>query len=383
VTWIRIETDLEAHHKVAKLARLTGERNAGVYLLRLWSWAARCARDGNLENVDIEDIATACRWEGAAETLVAALVAARWLDRDSTYVAGDLKTGETMVHPSSLVIHEWWEYQGQHIFKALRDAQRKRHLRAGADQDEETAGARQAPGPGAAQERRAPGARRGEDGRAPLRGQSSDGPAPGARTAQVRNGEDGEDKQNRPSPVDGDGVCRTHARPSPATPAATGPDSEVQTPGSEGPVQAIGRIYRGLGLAPPPLAALERWLTRAGSGQALVTVIQDLASRGGLEKGQPYVWRTIERVASGEPLGFPSPAPRNLPEPEDAETILNRERVLAVLDLEPLFSRTPDPDDTRDAFRDEIFATTSSEDVGRVKARWRADLAHSPGPLCV
>lgn len=101
--WIRIETGLPDHPKVARLARRLkcSRSDALALVVRLLCWVGRFKERGELNGTDPEDLAEACAWEGDPDALLTALRGAGWLDRGET---GD-------------VVHDWMPRQSS-VFKS-------------------------------------------------------------------------------------------------------------------------------------------------------------------------------------------------------------------------------------------------------------------------
>lgn len=78
-TDIRLNLEFFSHPKIVKL-----ERRLGVVavksLLQLWLWVARNRPNGDLDNMDVEDIEIAAGWSGDSGAFVAALESLRLLD---------------------------------------------------------------------------------------------------------------------------------------------------------------------------------------------------------------------------------------------------------------------------------------------------------------
>jgi hypothetical protein len=117
VTWIRVDTTLIRHPKIARFAKSLGtSRHEAVgILIDLWTWVVDYAEGGDLSRISGDDLMTAL---GVSQgdaliqvDLIDALVTCGLVDRD----------GE------SLVLHDWDMHQGQLL--AQRDAHRERQRR--------------------------------------------------------------------------------------------------------------------------------------------------------------------------------------------------------------------------------------------------------------
>lgn len=117
--YLEIDEGFDAHPKTVRLCRVMGDVNAGQYLIRLWAWACRSARDGDLSGMEVGDVEAIAKYAPADGKLFEALTAVwsskfgPWLDRDGT----------------SLRIHGWGERQGAAIAKMDKRAADMRALR--------------------------------------------------------------------------------------------------------------------------------------------------------------------------------------------------------------------------------------------------------------
>lgn len=109
--WYCIWADFSTHEKTLDLCDLLKDRNAGMYVIRLFEQCARHALDGRIKASIIEEVA---RWRGKPGVLLSALEAAKVLDID-----GDVR-----------VVHGWEERNGGRIKKAMRDATKPRGNKA-------------------------------------------------------------------------------------------------------------------------------------------------------------------------------------------------------------------------------------------------------------
>lgn len=107
---IRIATDLHRHPKTLKMIRRLGERSFRA-LIALWGWAGNNRIDGNLADMDDEDIALAADWPDAPDNFVDVLVEVGFVDGD----------------PGSYLLHDWAESQPWIAERAARQ-ERAREL---------------------------------------------------------------------------------------------------------------------------------------------------------------------------------------------------------------------------------------------------------------
>jgi hypothetical protein len=109
--YLRILEGFPSHWKPLALARKLDDHNAGMYCLRLWTWACQSAPSGDLSNIDPLDIELIVHWPGEPGRCFAAMVAVRLIDRR-----------EDGGHE----IHEWADHTGGDIEKMEVRAAEKR-----------------------------------------------------------------------------------------------------------------------------------------------------------------------------------------------------------------------------------------------------------------
>lgn len=109
--YLRILDSFPDHPKTLSLARVLGDLNAGMYCMRLWTWASKSAKDGDLSNLDPLDLELIMRWQGEPGRCFAAMVAVRFIDQ---------RPG------GGFEIHEWAEHTGGDIEKMEERAAEKR-----------------------------------------------------------------------------------------------------------------------------------------------------------------------------------------------------------------------------------------------------------------
>jgi hypothetical protein len=109
--YLRILEGFPSHWKTLALARKLDDHNAGMYCLRLWTWACQSAPSGDLSNIDPLDIELIVHWPGEPGRCFAAMVAVRLIDRR-----------EDGGHE----IHEWADHTGGDIEKMETRAAEKR-----------------------------------------------------------------------------------------------------------------------------------------------------------------------------------------------------------------------------------------------------------------
>lgn len=127
--WFRVDTDFAAHPKTYALCDELQDPNAGMYVIRLWTYTMRYAARGRLADGARTALERACEWRGQPGALFAALTKVGWLAED----------GE---------VHDWAEHQGAAVAKAQKDADRKRDERKRRADGARTARGRRAVGAG-------------------------------------------------------------------------------------------------------------------------------------------------------------------------------------------------------------------------------------------
>lgn len=117
MAWLKLEDTFYDHPKIRKLARqlAINRAQAAGHLALLWSWALRHAPDGDLSDIDIEDIEDAAQWENDPGGFVAACKTCGLID----------ETGD------QIAIHNWISRGGS--FAENKRKQRNRDKRKACD----------------------------------------------------------------------------------------------------------------------------------------------------------------------------------------------------------------------------------------------------------
>lgn len=116
MVWIEVHQTLPSHRKLKKLKRLLKIKTAQAvgHMVMLWLWAIDNAPDGNLSQLDPEDIAEACEWTKDAGDFVQAIKEAGFIDDD-------------------MRLHDWDDYTGllmsRRQSKREKDRDRQRRYR--------------------------------------------------------------------------------------------------------------------------------------------------------------------------------------------------------------------------------------------------------------
>ncbi len=115
MAWIEVHQTLPAHRKIKKLKRELKIKTpqAVGHMVMLWLWAVDNAPDGNLSDIDPNDLAEAAEWSKPGSELVRALISAGFLDED-------------------MQLHDWDQYVGRLMEKreTKRANDRERQKRA-------------------------------------------------------------------------------------------------------------------------------------------------------------------------------------------------------------------------------------------------------------
>ena len=116
MVWIEVHQTLPAHRKIKKLKRelKTKTPQAVGHMVMLWLWAVDNAPDGNLSDIDPNDLAEAAEWSKSGSEFVNALISAGFLDE-------------------GMQLHDWDQYVGRLIdkreTKRAKDRERQRRAR--------------------------------------------------------------------------------------------------------------------------------------------------------------------------------------------------------------------------------------------------------------
>ena len=117
MTWLRVDETLADDPAVFRAAAKLGLDDSDLFLgklVRLSSWVARYALDGDLRSFDAAEIARAAAWPSDPQVFLNAL-------HDSGLISEQ---------DDRLELRDWWEMQGKHREFQKRDAQRKAIKRA-------------------------------------------------------------------------------------------------------------------------------------------------------------------------------------------------------------------------------------------------------------
>jgi len=99
--YLEIDDGFLEHPKTLRFCRAVRDPCAPTYLLRLWTWATKSAPDGDLRDMEPDELELILRWPGEPGTCYAALVSAGFIDKD--------EDGAT--------IHNWAERTGGAIVR--------------------------------------------------------------------------------------------------------------------------------------------------------------------------------------------------------------------------------------------------------------------------
>ena len=100
MAWIELHDTLPQNKKIVRIKRHLKIKTAQAvgHVCLLWLWAVNNAEDGNLRDLDNEDIAEIADWQKGADTFVQALCEVGFLDK---------------LEDGTLAIHDWSSYAGR------------------------------------------------------------------------------------------------------------------------------------------------------------------------------------------------------------------------------------------------------------------------------
>lgn len=112
--YIHVDESFPKHRKTIRFCALLRDRNAGMYLVRLWTWAARSVPDGDISGLTPEDIEIASEYGVADGSCYTAMAAAGFIDEAAPG------------RPAAL--HNWMERTGTSLaqMEAAAEASRER-----------------------------------------------------------------------------------------------------------------------------------------------------------------------------------------------------------------------------------------------------------------
>jgi hypothetical protein len=117
MSWIPSNSDISTHPKTRKAARRLGISVPALvgHLHLLWHWCVKHAVDGNITQIDQEDLADAMMWPGEPQALIGVLCDVGFID----------KTSQRDGNVESMLIHDWHEYAGKYDFRKQKNAEYK------------------------------------------------------------------------------------------------------------------------------------------------------------------------------------------------------------------------------------------------------------------
>ena len=117
--YLEIDEDFPTHPKTIRLGARLANPTAGFYMLRLWSWARKYQKDGDITSYEPAEIEQAAGWPSLDGRFYTAAVAAGFID--------ELREGQTVVRRT---LHNWMKRTGGSVARAESEADRKKKLRA-------------------------------------------------------------------------------------------------------------------------------------------------------------------------------------------------------------------------------------------------------------
>ena len=121
MAWFKMHQELARHPKLKRFARGLGisEPTAIGHLFLLWSWAMDYAQDGDLSQIDDDDIADAMQWGGEPAAMIEALLSCGM--REYGFLERD--------NHGHLILHNWYEHCGVRFKQRAQGAERIRRHR--------------------------------------------------------------------------------------------------------------------------------------------------------------------------------------------------------------------------------------------------------------
>src|SRR3990167_1842948 len=111
--FVAVDEGFPEHPKTLRLCATLDNELAWAYLVRLWRWAMRYAKDGDLSKYEPAELEMAVGWHGEQGKFHSAAVKAGFIDE------------------APLRIHDWMEHNGKWAEKAEKDRVRKELARLG------------------------------------------------------------------------------------------------------------------------------------------------------------------------------------------------------------------------------------------------------------
>jgi hypothetical protein len=108
--YLEIDDGFLEHPKTLRFCRAIADPCGATYLLRLWTWATKSAPDGDLRDMEPDELELALRWRGDPGVCYAALVSAGFIDKDD----------------DGATIHNWGERTGGAIVRMEQGGAKQR-----------------------------------------------------------------------------------------------------------------------------------------------------------------------------------------------------------------------------------------------------------------
>lgn len=112
-SWFRVDSAFPDHPKTLALCAELDDPNAGMYVIRLWSWAQRYASSGRVDAASRHQLERSLGWTKEPGKLVSALVKFGWMEARN----------------DCFVVHDWDLHQSALVQKSNRDAEVKAEAR--------------------------------------------------------------------------------------------------------------------------------------------------------------------------------------------------------------------------------------------------------------
>jgi hypothetical protein len=113
--YLEIDEDFPTHPKTLRLGARLRNPAAAFYMIKLWSWARKFQKDGDITSYDPVELEMAVSWPAADGSLIEAARFAGFID--------EVRDGEKVTHRS---FHNWMKRTGGAIKRMEAEAERKK-----------------------------------------------------------------------------------------------------------------------------------------------------------------------------------------------------------------------------------------------------------------
>lgn len=183
--YLEIDEDFPTHPKTLRLGARLRNPAAAFYMIKLWSWAKKFQKNGDITAYDPVELEMAVNWPAADGSLIEAAVIAGFIDEE--------RDGETVTHRS---FHNWMKRTGGAIKRMEAEADRKKWNRLHTAKPMRKCGGRAAGCPLCAADEEQMDDAAETDVRGMSAGQAADGPKDGVPTSGVDKTRQGKSSQD-------------------------------------------------------------------------------------------------------------------------------------------------------------------------------------------